>query len=312
MKDRFVCSFAPWLLLALSLVLEAHRVAAEPTGAKVNLKILTWNIQMLPTAFDRFSESLQREQKLRAPWIIEYLNGQDYDIVVLQEVIDPAITESLKQGIKERYPYIVAPESKMRIAGASGGILFASKIPLRYITHVVYKNVAGIDALAEKGCTLVEGEKDGVRFQIAGTHLQAGHQDMKDKEYVELADGIIKPYRKEGMPQFLIGDMNTKRGGGFLPSSRRPGTDKFQILLKTTEMQDFPIDDERPYTCDSNNSWNPGKKDPSKPDHVLLNPRGTGTTIMRQTIQRARKEHEGKTIDLSDHYGVVAEILLRR
>jgi len=112
------------------------------------------------------------------------------------------------------------------------------------------------------------------------------------------------------MPQFLIGDMNTK-----------PGTDQFRILRKTTEMQDFPIDDERPYTCDSNNSWNPGKKDPSKPGHVLLNPRGparkpcargTGTTIMRQTIQRARKEHEGKTIDLSDHYGVVAEILLKR
>ena len=60
---------------------------------------------------------------------------------------------------------------------------------------------------------------------------------MKEKEYLELADGIIKPYKKEGMPQFLIGDMNTK-----------PGTDKFQILLKTAEMQDFPIDDERPYT----------------------------------------------------------------
>jgi hypothetical protein len=45
---------------------------------------------------------------------------------------------------------------------------------------------------------------------------------------------------------------------------------------------------------------------------VLLNPRGTGTAIVRQTIQRVRKEYEGKSIDLSDHYGLVAEILLKK
>jgi arylsulfatase A-like enzyme/endonuclease/exonuclease/phosphatase family metal-dependent hydrolase len=282
------------------LVNELSALLAQ-ARARPNLKLLTWNIQMLPTALDRFSKSLQREQKLRAPWVIEYLNRQDYDMIVLQEVIDPAITASLKQGLKERYPYIVAPKSKLGVAGASGGILFASKVPIQYVAHVVYKNVAGVDTLAEKGCTLVEAEKDGVRFQIAGTHLQAGHQEMKEREYVELYEGIVKPHKKDGVPQVLAGDFNTK-----------PGTDEFQLLLKTTKMRDFPIDDEYPYTIDANNSWKAGKKNPSKPDHVLLNPRGTGTTIVRQTIQRAWKQHEGKRIDLADHYGIVAEILLRK
>jgi endonuclease/exonuclease/phosphatase family metal-dependent hydrolase len=98
-----------------------------------------------------------------------------------------------------------------------------------------------------------------------------------------------------------MGDMNTQ-----------PDTDKFALLLKTTEMQAFPIDAPHPYTSDGENSWHAGKSHPGKPDHVLLNPRGTGTTIVRQTIQRARKEHEGKTIDLSDHYGLVAEILVKK
>ncbi len=294
------------LVLILPLILWTRlAVAEQPTTAsqapKANLKILTWNIQMLPTALDQFSKSLQRDQKLRTPWVIEFLNAQDYDIIVLQEVIDTAITARLKEGLKDRYPYIVAARSKMGIAGASGGILLAGRIPLRYVAHIVFKNVAGVDALAEKGCTLVEAEKDGVRFQIAGTHLQAGYQNFKDKQYAELYEGILKPYKQEGVPQILAGDMNT-----------RPGTDKFQLLLKTTEMQDFPTDDPHPYTIDSNNSWKPSKKDPTRPDHVLLNPRGTGTTILRQTIQRARRQHEGRTIDLADHYGVVAEVLLKK
>lgn len=186
MKDRFVCSFAPWLLLALSLVLEAHRVAAEPTGAKANLRILTWNIQMLPTAFDRFSESLQREQKLRAPWIIEYLNGQDYDIVVLQEVIDPAITESLKQGIKERYPYIVAPESKMRIAGASSGILFASKIPLASLP-LASLPVASLPPLSDCRNTFAGRPSGHKRKGVPGTGRR-DHQALQERGYAAVPD----------------------------------------------------------------------------------------------------------------------------
>jgi hypothetical protein len=278
-KELLVCLLAEVVILA-SMAGACHAAAAPTTatltGEQPNLRVLTWNLQLLPTALDQFSAKLQKSQHLRAPWIIDYLNHQDYDIVVLEEVIDPGITEDLKRGLKEHYPYIVAPASKMGMAGASGGIFFAGRIPLQYITHIEFKHVAGVDALAEKGCTLVEAEKEGVRFQIAGTHLQAGHQDMKDMEYT------------------------------------KPGTDKFDLLLKTTEMTAFAIDDPSPFTSDALNSWRQGKTHSGKPDHVLLNPRGTGTAIVRQTIQRARKEHEGKTIDLSDHYGLVADILLKK
>jgi hypothetical protein len=57
----------------------------EPAAKKSNLKVLTWNIQMLPT-FGFLSQDLQKGQALRAPWIIEYLNQQDYDIIALEEV----------------------------------------------------------------------------------------------------------------------------------------------------------------------------------------------------------------------------------
>src|SRR5207247_1220248 len=134
------------------------------------------------------------------------------------------------------------------IAGASGGILFASKIPLKYVTHIVDKNVAGVDALAEKGWLLVEGERDGVRFQIAGTHVQGGHNPIKEKQFNEIYEGIIRPHKQQGIPQFLVGDMNVACD----VDDEKP---RFALLLKTTEMQDLPLDDPEPYTVDGKNSW---------------------------------------------------------
>ena len=247
-------------------------IADEPPPSTAACKILTWNVQMLPTFPD--IPPLQKGQSLRAPWIIEHLGASDYDIIVLQEVIDRKMTDALRVGLKERYPHLVSVDSKRGLAGCTGGILFASKIPLKYVAHIVFKNVSGVDALAEKGCVLVEAQFDGVRFQIAATHLQAGDDTVRDKEVPEIFEGIIKAHKTEGVPQILLGDMNIAAG-----------TDSFQRLLAITEMQNFALDDARPYTTDGENSWNPKSKRPKHIDHILLNPRGTGTTIARQTIQ---------------------------
>ena len=110
-----------------------RRISAE----KPNLKILTWNIQMLPT-YGFLSEDLQKKQAVCAPWIIEYLDKQDYDIIALEEIIDRKITEDLKAGLKTRYPHIVAPPSKSGISGTSGGILLASRIPLKYVSRTSF------------------------------------------------------------------------------------------------------------------------------------------------------------------------------
>jgi len=289
------------LILAITM-LGAGAAHAEPADATQRLKILTWNIQMLPT-FPSV-ESLNKGQAMRAPWIIEYLNDSKYDIVCLQEVIDPKMTGLLKAGLKKTFPHIVTVDPKGVFSGTSGGILFASRIPIKYVDHIVFKNVQGVDALAEKGCVLVEAEQNGVRFQIAGTHLQAGSNEVKAKEIPEIADGIIKKHAQPGVPQFLVGDMNIDTAEA----------DLYAKLLTTNEMQDFPLDDKSPYTVDSENSWKARKKGHrgGRIDHVLLNPRGTKTAIRRQTVQRARQEHEGKTIDLADHYGVVAEVELAK
>jgi len=307
----------PWpLFLPLILLLNAvGTLRGEPAAApaKANLKLLTWNIQMLPTSVSFASRRLQKQQHRRAPWIIEYLCQQDYDIVVLQEVIDPQITALLKAGLAEKYPHLVAPPSQAGISGTTGGLLFVSRIPLKYLTHIVFQNTRGIDTLAEKGCVLVEAERDGVRFQIAGTHLQAGHAEVRHRQVPEIQERVLERYGQPGLPQFLVGDLNIV--------ADEADAAPFQRLLRLTQMSAFPLDDPHPFTVDGRNSWNRPTHTPRHIDHVLCNARGTQTTVLRQTIQRARRTIPAATnsptsteqvIDYSDHYGVVAEILLQR
>ena len=166
------------LAVALSAgTLDAVALAAEPA----NLKLLTWNIQMLPTALDFASTDLQKGQTLRAPWIVEHLNQCDYDVVVLQEVIDKKIAEQLCAGLKATYPHVVFAPAKLGLAGCSGGNLIVGRLPLKYVSHTVFKNITGVDKLAEKGCLVVETEIDGVHADHRRPPASRQRQDQRSR-----------------------------------------------------------------------------------------------------------------------------------
>lgn len=285
------------ILIQVPVPAEDDAVAADA----VTLKVLTWNIQMLPTVLGTFDNRLDKMQAERTPWIIEFLNQCDYDIVCLQEVLDPAIQKLLEEGLKSVYPYEVPPQYAADGRAFSNGVLFMSRVPITYVAHVVFDDLTRIEMFTSKGCCLIEGEKEGHKFQLGATHFPTGKQITKDKAVVSIAEKLLQPNRRDGVPLILAGDFNTSKG-----------SPEYDELLKLTGTADFPIDDPRPYSSDSQNSWKtdkPGKR--ALIDHVLLDPRGTATAFLRITIQRAKREHEGKTIDLADHYGVAAEIALR-
>ena len=69
------------------------------------LKITTWNIQMTPRVFAPFTKHARKKQKVRIPKIIQYLNSTNFDILVLQEVFDKAISKKIQNDLKIKYPY---------------------------------------------------------------------------------------------------------------------------------------------------------------------------------------------------------------
>lgn len=268
-------------------------------GASV--EVVSWNIQMLPNAFALFSNALRKKQRIRAPWIIKHCIEASYDVIVFQEVFDLDIKRKLKKGLKEAYPYQVDTRTaKGRLT--SNGIFIVSKLPMKYVDHVIYEKGAHEDAWAAKGCTLVEVEKDGMLFQVAGTHLQSGSSDAAEKyralQYQDIRD-LLDKNTKNQLPVLVAGDMNTKKSN--IP--------KYTQMIETIGVKDFPLDEEEPYTIDSKNSWNKHEKG-IQLDYVFLQARATETTITEQHILRLKENHKGKMIDLADHYGIIAKIEL--
>ena len=265
------------------------------------VQVVSWNIQMLPNALGLFSAALRKKQRIRAPWIITHCIEASYDVIVFQEVFDRDIKRQLKKELKEAYPYQVdTRRTKGRLT--SNGIFIVSRIPMKYVDHVIYEKGAHEDAWAAKGCTLVEVEKEGHKFQIAGTHLQSGSSEAAEKhrglQYQDIRN-LLDKHLDKTIPVLVMGDMNTRKGN----------VPKYTQMIETIGVKDFPLDEENPYTIDNQNSWNKHEQG-IQLDYVFLQARATQTTIEEQKVLRLKETHKGKEIDLADHYGIVAKVLL--
>ena len=288
----------PFLVISLFYALN---IVAQNQSSKqvVQAKIVSWNIQMLPNSLAFLSNALRKKQCVRTPWIIDHCLKKDYDVIVFQEVFDLDIKRKLKKHLKNIYPYQVNTKTK---AGrmTSNGILIVSRFPMKYIDHVIYEKGAHSDGMAAKGCTLVEVDKEGLKFHIAGTHLQSGgsqaaimHRDLQFQEIRNLLDSNVT----DQVPVFVMGDMNT----------RKSNPEKYPRMLEVVGVNDFPLDEISPYTYDGNNSWN-NYDIAVQIDYILLQARDTKTTILKQKVLRPKHDYKGKKMDLADHYGIVADI----
>ena len=79
-----------FLISGVLLSCLAFTAQAEESTAftETSLKVLTWNVQMLPTLFGSMVNELDKLQNERAAWIIAHLRQQDFDLVCLQEMMD--------------------------------------------------------------------------------------------------------------------------------------------------------------------------------------------------------------------------------
>ena len=168
----------------------------------------------------------------------------------------------------------------------SNGILIVSKLPIKYVDHIVYQKGVNEDGWAAKGCTLIEVEKEGVVFQLTDTHLQSENSDEavqhRHSQYGEIKT-LLESNKKENIPVLVVGDMNT----------RKTNNPSYNKMLKTIGVIDFPLNETEPFAIDSINYWNSHNKG-IQLDYILLNNRGTRSTIAEQFIIRPKKEFKGE------------------
>lgn len=194
-------------LLALSPILANAQCDNQGKGGQ--LKIITWNIYMLPHLL------VHTGQIQRALEIANVLKGQDADIIVFEEAFDNKARNIIRNNLKAYFPYESGDPRKNSKWKTSCGVWIVSKVPIEVVKQIFFKEANGSDRLATKGAILVEGQKDGFCFQLVGTHLQSdlnsgkNVQPLRDKQYAEIKTQLLEPYSHENIPQFIAGDFNT-------------------------------------------------------------------------------------------------------
>tara|TARA_B100000927_G_scaffold279068_1_gene262341 strand:- start:497 stop:1387 length:891 start_codon:yes stop_codon:yes gene_type:complete len=261
------------------------------------IKIATWNVQLLPELYSPVSKLLRKKQKIRSPKIIQYLNASKFDVVVLQEVFDKKRAKEFVSNLSITYPYILKPIKNGRSIKLSSGLMILSKYPFELVKHEIFNVSKNSDRWAQKGCSLIKIKINQKSILIAGLHLDSKNEVSRNLQYNLVNEKIIKPYISDSIPFFLAGDFNTD-----------VNSKDYLQMLKLFKLNNFKLKDDRPYTYDEYNSWNP-KGYKSWIDFILFN-ETRKAKVIDQYILRPKMQHEKSSIDLSDHFQIVVEAVI--
>ncbi|MCW5908533.1 MAG: sphingomyelin phosphodiesterase [Chitinophagales bacterium] len=258
-----------------------------------DLKILSWNIYMLPAPVIRPGK-LDRARK-----ITEHLQQADFDIIVFQEAFHKQARRIIGKGLKEKYPFRYGPANKGGFSfKTNSGIWVVSRIPLNVLGTIQFKDCKGIDCYSRKGAMLLEGEANGKKFQILGTHLQSEDADLvREKQMDQIFLELLTKYHEPEVPQIICGDLNTESDI----------KEHYCAMLDCLDAEDGEFDSVEKFTYDGVNNeiaQSYGAKTKFTLDYILFRANGAKVKTMKRfvSVLKRGKKH------LSDHYGVACEV----
>jgi len=233
--------------------------------------------------------------------IAQEIPGYAYDIIVFEEAFDHKARNIIRNHLKDYYPFMYGPANKSTFSlRTNSGIWILSKIPLRQLEQIEFKNRFGIDALARKGAVLFEGEWQGQPFQLLGTHLQNDSPDsVRHGQCHEIAEKLLKKYTKSDTPQIVCGDFNIE----FAKSVN------YGKMLKILDADNGNLKGNLQTSFDEVNNKLAHKENGNKQliDYVLVRNTNAINDIERQVFVLKGCIRDVDS-DLSDHYGIEATV----
>jgi endonuclease/exonuclease/phosphatase family metal-dependent hydrolase len=299
MKTQFllksVLSLALLLLVANPLKPdEAISTVNSYHEDKPDLKILTWNIYMLPHC------SWFHDNCRRARFIAGKLKYSEYDIILFEEAFDRRPRNILKEELESSFPYIYGPANYSFISvRANSGLWILSKIPLQRLEEIEFEYRYGIDAMSRKGAVLFQGLWNGQVFQLACTHLQADSPDLvRRKQCDEVAD-LLKKYSMEFIPQITCGDFNIEYDD----------QENYKSMLTSLDSENGSLSGELQSSFDEIDNELARKINGKSRliDYILVRNANLFKSITRK-VKVFKGIQNNKVFSLSDHYGIEAII----
>ena len=160
MKSRYQTAFLLTCALYCFTTVATHAAS---------LRVLTWNIFMLPTLVSK------KQQLFRSGLIPGYVKG--HDVLMFNEAFDDDARAIVRRGIRSEYPHQTAILGSDSGLCQDGGVFIASRWPLAFPSReYVFKNTVSFtsDDFADKGVVYACIKKEGKPYHLFATHLQAG------------------------------------------------------------------------------------------------------------------------------------------
>jgi len=260
-----------------------------------SLKILSWNIYMLPyiSLFNRNAD--------RAEVIADKLEYSDYQIIVFQEAFSSKCRDILAKRLAKKYPFQYGPVNKSLLPfRTNSGLWVVSKIPLTQLGKIKFSISRGYDIIARKGAVLFQGNYQGSLFQLLTTHLQADNSNqIRAKQCNEIKDHLLNQYFNPNIPQLICGDFNIDMNDRL----------NYQLMLHTLGANNGEISGDVKFTYDEKDNTlarnSSGKK--CVIDYILVRNEQWIGHIERK-IQTFYAKIGRRSSNLSDHYAMEANI----
>ncbi|GHN01063.1 hypothetical protein WSM22_25520 [Cytophagales bacterium WSM2-2] len=263
------------------------------TPSTVEIKILSWNIYMLPGIV------AMKGKTTRAEAIGEILAGSEYDVIVFQEAFHRKSRKKIEEALREKFPYQAGPANQKLVSfKTNSGIWIFSKHPILSTRSIIFKNRSGIDAFSRKGALLAEIEINHQRVQVAGTHLQnSGPVWIRQSQCAEFYHRVLKPEFRPDVPQIICGDFNIKK----------KNEDEYRLMLQSLKATDGELAGDLKFSYDRkrNDLQVEGGDEAELIDYILIRD-PVDSRIVHRRILAFQKQWSLRHADLSDHFALEA------
>ncbi|MDB5284591.1 MAG: hypothetical protein JWO06_3666 [Bacteroidota bacterium] len=261
------------------------------------ISIMSYNIKMLP----RGAVFLHHHPVKRARLIPAKLMEEGTDVVVFEEAFDGLAIRILKRKLKSLYPYCQGMQNRKTVSyKRAGGVLIFSKYPMHEVESIRYSRCKGIDCMGNKGSILVEVEHPVQKFQLLGTHMQAGgSKELKMSQYAEAGE-LLKRHEQPGVPQFAAGDFNTAKDNPKL----------YPYLVDALKVEDGEISSDLKFTSDHllNDMENLDSTKRRVIDFVFYKNNGVAAKSSTRYVKEFQQRWATKHKDLSDHNAIILDM----
>lgn len=301
--QKFIISCTITAALVFAAGSKAQTIVVADSGkAHVQLKIMSWNIYMLPRLF------FHTGQIKRAAKIAEVLKEETkLDVIVFQEAFVKKSRNIIYELLKDSFPDQSGAPRKNSLWKSSSGVWVLSKTPLTVKKQIFFKHAKGSDRLACKGAMLLESMKDSVKFQLLGTHLQSDLkyqqvEKVRKTQYDQMRTELLEPFYVEGVIQLLTGDFNTIKSDSV----------NYCSMISSLNADTCQLCGNQNYSFDySKNDFIKGQQGvPQLIDHIFMRSGNKKTVEGKMTVKIFQRKWSKKHSDLSDHYAVTGTITL--